>query len=49
MLISPASDKRVSSTLLGAGGVPTDVPTLMMNPKDAAAGELEVRISCARL
>jgi anaerobic selenocysteine-containing dehydrogenase len=41
MLISPASDKRVSSTLLGAGGLPTDVPTLMMNPKDAVARELE--------
>ena len=41
MLISPASDKRVSSTLLGAGGVPTDVPTLMMNPKDAVARKLE--------
>src|SRR4029453_17179426 len=41
MLISPASDRRVSSTLLGAGGDPTDVPTLMMNPRDAVARRLE--------
>lgn len=32
-LISPASNKRISSTLLGAG--PTDSPALMMNPSDA--------------
>jgi len=36
-LISPASDKRISSTLLGAGGEPGDTPPLMMHPKDAAA------------
>ena len=41
MLISPASDKRVSSTLLGAGGTATEVPPLMMHPKDAAARKLE--------
>jgi len=36
-LISPASDKRVSSTLLGAGGEPDDTPPLLMHPTDAAA------------
>lgn len=34
-LISPASDKRVSSTLLGAGGTPGEAPPLFMNPRDA--------------
>jgi anaerobic selenocysteine-containing dehydrogenase len=37
MLISPASDKRVSSTLLGAGGVASEAPPLMMHPDDASA------------
>lgn len=41
MLISPASDKRVSSTLLGAGGSVAEVPPLMMHPSDAAARGLE--------
>ncbi|HML11725.1 MAG TPA: molybdopterin-dependent oxidoreductase [Xanthobacteraceae bacterium] len=36
-LISPASDKRVSSTLLGAGGAPGEAPPLLMNPRDAKA------------
>ncbi len=36
-LISPASAKRISSTLLGAGGVAAEAPTLMMNPLDANA------------
>ncbi|MCK6452926.1 MAG: molybdopterin-dependent oxidoreductase [Alphaproteobacteria bacterium] len=36
-LISPASDKRVSSTLLGAGGSPADAPVLRMHPDDAWA------------
>jgi len=48
VLISPASDKRVSSTLLGAGGAPGDTPPLMMHPADAAARGLsepaEVRV-----
>jgi anaerobic selenocysteine-containing dehydrogenase len=34
-LISPASDKRISSTLFGAGGVPGEAPPLFMNPRDA--------------
>ncbi len=34
-LISPASDKRVSSTPLGAGGSPADAPVLRMHPDDA--------------
>ena len=47
MLISPASDKRISSTL---GGLVTShqVPPLLMNPKDAAQRDLrqgiEVRL-----
>jgi anaerobic selenocysteine-containing dehydrogenase len=41
MLISPASDRRISSTLLGAGGEAGDVPALMMHPLDAAARGLE--------
>jgi anaerobic selenocysteine-containing dehydrogenase len=36
-LISPASDKRISSTLLGAGGTPGEAPPLLMNPADARA------------
>ncbi len=36
MLISPASDKRISSTLMGAGGTPAEAPPLLMNPADAA-------------
>ena len=35
-LISPASAKRISSTVLGAGALATDAPALMMNPLDAA-------------
>ena len=41
MLISPASDARVSSTLLGAGGAPGEAPPLMMHPADAAARKLD--------
>ena len=41
MLISPASDARVSSTLLGSGGAAADTPPLLMNPADAAARKLE--------
>ncbi len=48
VLISPASDKRVSSTLLGAGGGPGEAPQLWMHPHDAAArgldGAGEVRV-----
>ena len=48
MLISPASDARVSSTLLGEGGDPADTPALRMHPSDAAARDLssatEVRV-----
>jgi anaerobic selenocysteine-containing dehydrogenase len=40
-LISPASDKRISSTLLGAGGAPGEAPPLFMNPADARARGLE--------
>ncbi|MGH7155482.1 MAG: molybdopterin-containing oxidoreductase family protein, partial [Acetobacteraceae bacterium] len=42
MLISPSSDKRISSTL---GGLPPSAPTpkLMMNPADAAARNLVAR------
>lgn len=36
-LISPASDKRISSTLLGVGGTPGDAPQLLMHPADADA------------
>ena len=35
-LISPASDKRVSSTLLGFGGRPAEAAPLLMHPDDAA-------------
>jgi anaerobic selenocysteine-containing dehydrogenase len=34
-LISPASDKRISSTLLGMGGEPGETPPLLMHPRDA--------------
>jgi anaerobic selenocysteine-containing dehydrogenase len=40
-LISPASDKRISSTLLGAGGGPGEAPPLWMHPEDARARKLE--------
>ncbi|MEZ5817563.1 MAG: molybdopterin-dependent oxidoreductase [Hyphomicrobiaceae bacterium] len=40
MLISPASDARVSSTLLGSGGEPGEAPPLLMNPVDAEARDL---------
>jgi anaerobic selenocysteine-containing dehydrogenase len=46
MLISPASDARVSSTLLGSGGKPAETPPLLVNPKDAAARGLE---GCTRV
>ncbi|MBV8835021.1 MAG: molybdopterin-dependent oxidoreductase [Alphaproteobacteria bacterium] len=36
-LISPASDKRISSTLLGFGGGAGEAPALMMHPDDAKA------------
>jgi anaerobic selenocysteine-containing dehydrogenase len=41
-LISPASDKRISSTLLGAGAAAGDAPLLLMHPTDAAARGLSV-------
>jgi anaerobic selenocysteine-containing dehydrogenase len=41
MLISPASDARISSTLLGDGGAPSETPPLLINPKDAAARKLD--------
>lgn len=40
-LISPASDKRISSTLLGLGGKPGEAPPLLINPADAAARKLD--------
>jgi anaerobic selenocysteine-containing dehydrogenase len=40
-LISPASDKRISSTLLGAHAAPSDAPPLRMHPQDARARGLE--------
>jgi anaerobic selenocysteine-containing dehydrogenase len=40
-LISPASDRRISSTLLGFGGKPGEAPPLFINPVDAAARGLE--------
>jgi anaerobic selenocysteine-containing dehydrogenase len=36
-LVSPASDERISSTLLGAGGGVGDTPPLLMHPLDAEA------------
>jgi anaerobic selenocysteine-containing dehydrogenase len=41
MLVSPASDARISSTLLDRGGVLEDAPPLMMHPLDAATRKLE--------
>jgi anaerobic selenocysteine-containing dehydrogenase len=41
MLVSPASDARISSTLLDRGGVRGEAPPLMMHPLDAAARKLE--------
>ena len=46
MLISPASDARISSTLLDRGGVLDEAPPLMMHPADAAARKLA---GCARV
>jgi anaerobic selenocysteine-containing dehydrogenase len=40
-LISPASDKRISSTLLGLGGAVGESPPLLMHPVDATARGLE--------
>ena len=40
-MISPASDKRISSTLLGLGGKPGEAPPLFINPVDATARGLE--------
>lgn len=40
MLISPASNSRVSSTLLGAGGGAAETPPLLMHPADAAQRKL---------
>jgi anaerobic selenocysteine-containing dehydrogenase len=42
-LISPASDKRISSTLLGAGGCAGETPRLLMHPHDAQSRGLENR------
>jgi anaerobic selenocysteine-containing dehydrogenase len=39
-LISPASDKRISSTLFGAGGVAGEAAPLFMHPRDAEARRL---------
>jgi anaerobic selenocysteine-containing dehydrogenase len=36
-LISPASDARISSTLLGAGGAAHEMPDLLVHPDDAQA------------
>jgi len=40
-LISPASDARISSTLLGKGGEPGQAPALLMHPDDALARGLQ--------
>jgi anaerobic selenocysteine-containing dehydrogenase len=40
-LVSPASDKRISSTLLGPGGEHGQASTLLMHPDDARARGLE--------
>src|SRR5271166_6467664 len=40
-LISPASDERISSTLLGARAAPGDASPLLMHPRDARARGLE--------
>jgi anaerobic selenocysteine-containing dehydrogenase len=39
-LISPASDARISSTLLGAGGAAREMPELLMHPDDVFARRL---------
>jgi anaerobic selenocysteine-containing dehydrogenase len=36
-LISPSSASRISSTLLGRGGIPSDAPPLLMHPDNARA------------
>jgi anaerobic selenocysteine-containing dehydrogenase len=41
MLISPASDKRISSTMLGPEGGQVGTPHLLMNPRDAQARGLK--------
>ena len=43
---SPASDKRISSTLLGRGWRPGEAPPLLMHPDDAAARGLARRSRC---
>src|SRR5262249_8683447 len=40
-LISPASDKRISSTLLGLAGAANETPPLLMHPHDARARGLQ--------
>jgi anaerobic selenocysteine-containing dehydrogenase len=40
-LVSPASDKRITSTLLGSDGVAGDASPLLMHPDDARARGLE--------
>ena len=40
-LISPASDQRISSTLLGKGGSRADTPALKINPEDACVRGLQ--------
>jgi anaerobic selenocysteine-containing dehydrogenase len=48
-LISPASDARISSTLLGSGGLAHEAPPLLMHPEDAAhrglSDGMKVRVS----
>ncbi|MFZ9407039.1 MAG: molybdopterin-dependent oxidoreductase [Burkholderiaceae bacterium] len=48
-LISPASDARISSTLLGSGGLAHEAPPLLMHPEDAAhrglSDGMQVRVS----
>lgn len=48
MLISPASDARISSTLLGEGGLASEAPPLLIHPDDAdargLAGKTRVRV-----
>jgi anaerobic selenocysteine-containing dehydrogenase len=41
MLISPASDKRISSTLFGPGNDSGDMPLVLMHPEDAQQRGLE--------
>ena len=48
-LISPASDKRISSTLLGLGGKPGEAPPLLVNPVDAECAWTRKREARARL